>query len=423
MFKRAGRVSLCAAALVTAAVAQEGAVPKGIPRLDHVFVIMMENHAYGQLIGNPDAPFINKYAKSANLATNYFAIAHPSFTNYLEATGGSNFGILNDNGPAWHSTSCIPNIVAGTVSLDNGKAPDICPITGVGTDAATPAIDYSNETSGPPGVINIDGKRSIAANHHTVGKSIADELHAYGLTWKSYQESLPPSGADNVNNSDGFYTDKSDLATALPGEGQTQANLVALYAVKHDPFAYFRSVQEGPEGNNLANIVGFAGPKGLFEDLRRGHVPTYSFIAPNQCNDMHGRTNAGPVCEEDPKDNGTLVGLNPGLIRQGDYSVETIVGAIHSSPVWKEGHTAVILVWDENDYSVAPTTNRVLAVVDTNYGARGIKSDKFYDHFSLLKSVEAGLHLPCLNHACDANVSVMSDLFEGRNDRWDDDNE
>ncbi|HEY1725941.1 MAG TPA: hypothetical protein VGF89_10980 [Steroidobacteraceae bacterium] len=31
-------------------------VPSGIPKLEHVFVIMMENHAYGQIAGNPQAP-------------------------------------------------------------------------------------------------------------------------------------------------------------------------------------------------------------------------------------------------------------------------------------------------------------------------------------------------------------------------------
>jgi len=35
---------------------------RGVPHLDHVFVIMMENHAYNQIIGNPAAPFINSYA-------------------------------------------------------------------------------------------------------------------------------------------------------------------------------------------------------------------------------------------------------------------------------------------------------------------------------------------------------------------------
>ena len=36
-----------------------------------------------------------------------------------------------------------------------------------------------------------------------------------------------------------------------------------------------------------------------------------------------------------------------------------------------------------------------------------------YTHFSLLKSIEAGLGLPCLNHACDANLATMSDMFGG----------
>jgi hypothetical protein len=34
----------------------------------------------------------------------------------------------------------------------------------------------------------------------------------------------------------------------------------------------------------------------------------------------------------------------------------------------------------------------------------------------LLKSIEAGLGLPCLNHACDSDVNVMSDLFAAGND-------
>ena len=40
----------------SSAMAQEGAVPKGIPHLDHVFVIMMENHGYGEILHNPNAP-------------------------------------------------------------------------------------------------------------------------------------------------------------------------------------------------------------------------------------------------------------------------------------------------------------------------------------------------------------------------------
>ncbi len=41
----------CVATLIAAgsANAVQGPVCEGVPRLDHVFVIMMENHAYGQI--------------------------------------------------------------------------------------------------------------------------------------------------------------------------------------------------------------------------------------------------------------------------------------------------------------------------------------------------------------------------------------
>ena len=411
MKNRAAVLCLFAAACLSSAFAQEGPTPKGVPHLDHVFLIMMENHAYKQVIGNPNMPFVNGYANQVNSARHYFAVAHPSLTNYLEIVGGSNFGIQDDNPPDWHDSSCTPNIVGKTVSLESTSTA-ICPIYGTGTDAATPAIDYSNETSGSPGEINVDGKVSYAANPNTVGMTIADELVSAGLTWKSYQESLPPTGADNVNTADGFYSNLDDIPTALPGSGMTNSSLVALYAVKHNPFAYFENVQEGFDPNlSLGRVAGFEGQGGLFPDLAAGRVPSFSFIAPNQCNDQHGRGNAGPACYYDPSDNGTLNGLNPALMHQGDDTIQTLVTRIHQSPAWRNGSNAIVVVWDENDYSISPTTNQVLLTVETNYGPKGVKSDVFYTSFSLLKSLEAGFGLHCLNHACDSTTRVMSDLF------------
>jgi hypothetical protein len=391
--------------------AQEGSVPKGVPHLDHVFVIMMENHAYKQVIGNPNMPFTNQYANSVNSARNYFAVGHPSLTNYLEIVGGSNFGIRDDNSPDWHNSTCTPNIIGKTVSLESTSTA-ICPIYGSGTDAATPVIDTSNETSGPPGDIDIDGVLGYAANPNTVAETIADELVASGLTWKSYQESLPPTGADEVNLADGLISNLVDIPTALPGSGLTNSSLIGLYAVKHNPFAYFQNVQEGLDPDlSLTRMAGFGGKGGLFADLASDHVPSFSFIAPDQCDDQHGRSNAGPECESDPNDNGTLVGLNPALMYQGDVTVQTLVTAIHESDVWQHGNDAIVIVWDENDYSISPTTNHVLLTVDTNHGPKGVQSKNFYTHFSLLKSLEAGFGLPCLNHACDSSTAVMSDLF------------
>jgi hypothetical protein len=379
----------------------------------------MENHGYSQIVGNPNAPFANQYAKSANAATNYFAIGHPSSTNYLEIVGASNFGVRSDNAPDWHNATCVPNIVPpGYTTTDFPASANVCPIAGQGMDAATPAIDLTNECPDPtttdpcpPGLIDIDGSSIAAAP--TVGKMIGDQLAEKGRRWKSYQESLPATGADNVTYSDGFFTDLSLPPDSLGGSDA----FVKLYAAKHNPFVYFKSVQEGHDHNNsLANVVGFEGKGGLYDDLSSGRFPSLAFIAPNQCTDQHGRSNAGAQCAFDPLDDGSQAGLNPALIYVGDLTLKTIVTAIHKSPAWGNGRNAIVVVWDENDYSFVPNLNTVLVIVDTNYGVHGKTSKKFYTHFSLTKTLEAGFGLSCLNHACDDGVRVMSDLF-GDGDR------
>jgi hypothetical protein len=42
--------------------------------------------------------------------------------------------------------------------------------------------------------------------------------------------------------------------------------------------------------------------------------------------------------------------------------------------VWYEGRNAIVVVWDENDYSVSPPTNQVLVTVDTNYGEHPVRT-------------------------------------------------
>ena len=211
--------------------------------------------------------------------------------------------------------------------------------------------------------------------------------------------------------------------TNLPGP---LTSYTALYAVKHNPFAYFQSVQQGYQRNNsMKNVVSFDGAGGLYADLATGDLPSLSFIVPNQCDDQHGKGGESAYCAGDPGSNGLQYGLNPGLIQQGDVTVERLVGAIHSSPAWKEGRSVIVIVWDENDYSginspLPPNTlfppqnqNRVVLTVETNRGKQGVQSGNYYTSFSLLRSLEAAFGLPCLNHACDPGVNVMSDLFGG----------
>src|SRR5690349_22969949 len=52
----------------------------------HVVVIMEENLAYADAIGNPDAPYLNQLASECALATNFHNETHPIQPNYLATT-------------------------------------------------------------------------------------------------------------------------------------------------------------------------------------------------------------------------------------------------------------------------------------------------------------------------------------------------
>jgi hypothetical protein len=62
----------------------------------HVVVIVMENAEYGEVIGDPAAPYVNALARRYGLATQSYAITHPSLPNYLALTGGATFGVSSD---------------------------------------------------------------------------------------------------------------------------------------------------------------------------------------------------------------------------------------------------------------------------------------------------------------------------------------
>ena len=71
-----------------------------------------------------------------------------------------------------------------------------------------------------------------------------------------------------------------------------------LYAVKHNPFAYFQNIEVGENSElSLGQVTDFDGPDGLWADLQTDAVPNFAFIVPNQCHDMHGSVSGGtPIC-------------------------------------------------------------------------------------------------------------------------------
>ena len=76
-----------------------------VPRVSHVFVLVEENHAYDDVIGNPAMPYTNSLAKQYSLATQYFANRHNSLPNYFMLTVGD---LVTTN-----------DLYTGTVTADN----------------------------------------------------------------------------------------------------------------------------------------------------------------------------------------------------------------------------------------------------------------------------------------------------------------
>jgi hypothetical protein len=64
-----------------------------VGQLNHVFLIYMENKGVDNIVGSPNAPYINSLINNNGYDDNYYALGHPSDPNYIRIMGGSDFGI------------------------------------------------------------------------------------------------------------------------------------------------------------------------------------------------------------------------------------------------------------------------------------------------------------------------------------------
>jgi acid phosphatase len=69
---------------------------EGPGRPDHVVVVIFENRAYGQIKGNPQAPYLNALMSRAVTFPDAHGVTHPSQPNYLALFSGSTQGVTDD---------------------------------------------------------------------------------------------------------------------------------------------------------------------------------------------------------------------------------------------------------------------------------------------------------------------------------------
>jgi phospholipase C len=254
-------------------------------------------------------------------------------------------------------------------------------------------IQDDNQFYCTPAMSGTDPNCAGTTVDHTVdAPSLADQLTGAGLTWKGYFQSLPPTPPPD------------QLVSSGPGANGPYAfkypsNANALYASKHNPFVNFTGTQ-GAVSNMVPDTQ-------LATDLAGDTLPNFGLVVPDQCHDMHGT--------------GSCTDAN-GLISAGDTYVGDTLSAIMASKYWTTGRDAIVVTWDEDDFSdqgqpgtgccgADPGGGHVATIVITNRGQYPVTDGTAYNHYSLLRSLEDGFGLPYLQHAGDAAVPAMTPLF------------
>jgi len=198
------------------------------------------------------------------------------------------------------------------------------------------------------------------------GESLADQLEAASLDFAFYGETLPAPGA---------------LVQWHPGVFDK------LYAQKHNPFAYFRTIATSPA--RLAKLK----PFDAFGADLAGKMANVVFIVPNQCHDGHGA--AG--CNDEAT-----------LKRDYDAFAKNAIELIRKSPNWT-AKSAIVVTFDEGEVKKdAPDENHIATVVATKCG-KAMPNGARFDHYSLLATIEDGFGLPRLRKA--ASAPSMMEMF------------
>ena len=111
--------------------------PAGVPRFAHIIVVILENHAYSEIVQAGDAPFLHALAASGAVLTQSYAITHPSQPNYLALFSGSTQQLTDDSCPHNYTG---PNLAGALLAAGR---------TFGGYSDSLPSVGFTGCSSGP----------------------------------------------------------------------------------------------------------------------------------------------------------------------------------------------------------------------------------------------------------------------------------
>jgi acid phosphatase len=190
--------------------------PPPVATADHVFLVVLENHSFGQVIGNPAMPYLNGLATAHSLAADYFANAHPSIPNYFMLTTG-NLETFDDS-------------FAGTITDDN----IVRALTGAGKTwkayiESIPSVGYTGPNAGTylkrhnPFAYLSDVTKSPAQAANMVSFSqLSSDLNAGPLPNFVY---ILPNSQDDAHDCPGGGTSCTDDQELAAADAWLKANI------------------------------------------------------------------------------------------------------------------------------------------------------------------------------------------------------
>jgi phosphatidylinositol-3-phosphatase len=366
-----------AAALVAAVatfagiVSASGAAPNGgkPPHIKNVFIIVLENENADTTFGpKSEAPYLSKtLRRKGEYLANYYATGHLSLDNYISMVSG-----LAPNPQTQADCMVYSDFLPG-VPAANGQF--------VGTGCVY-----------PPGV-----------------QTVANQLEGAGYAWKGYMQDMnagTPTGQPEVTCRHPAINTRDDTQSAHKGD---------QYAARHNPFVYFHSIIDFKtcEENDVDLTH-------LRTDLKKERkTPNYSFITPNLCFDGH----------DEPCVNG-----KPGGLKSANVFLKKWVPRIRRSPAFRH-HGLLVVTFDEavaygsgadssaccneqpgpnlvppvtpGGLTPGPGGGKVGAVLLSPCLKPGTVTKTAYNHYALLRTVEANFGLPYLGYAGQSGLSTF----------------
>ncbi len=176
--------------------------PSGTTTLPTVFLIVMENHDWSGIKGNPDAPYINDtLLPMASYAQQYYNPPglHPSEPNYLWLEAGTNFGVTDDGPPGLnhqsstlHLTTLLNQAHISWKSYQEGIDGTTCPLSDSGMYAPkhNPMVFFDDVTNDnnpqsayciahvrPYSELPGDLQHNSVAHYNFIAPDLCDDMH------------------------------------------------------------------------------------------------------------------------------------------------------------------------------------------------------------------------------------------------------